>query len=174
MVILETERLRLREFTLDDTPFIIELLNSPGWLMYIGDRNVRTEEEARSYLQDGPLASYQENGFGLWMVERKADNQAIGMCGVLKRIALENPDIGFAFLPAFHGNGYAFEAAGATLRFATETLNIPVIAAITLADNVKSIRLLQKYDFKFIKPFCLPESDEVLQLYARANPVSNG
>ncbi len=167
MVILETERLRLREFALNDTLFIIELLNSPGWLKFIGDRNVRTQEEAQSYLQEGPLTSYRENGFGLWMVERKSDTLAIGMCGILRRKALEHPDIGFAFLPAFHGNGYAFEAASATLRLASETLNIPALSAITLADNVKSICLLEKNGFKFIKPFCLPERDEVLQLYSR-------
>lgn len=167
MVILETERLILSEFTLADTLFIIELLNSPGWLKNIGDRNVRTEEEAQSYLQLGPLASYLENGYGLWRVERKSDALVIGMCGILKRKVLENPDIGFAFLPDFHGNGYALEAAGATLKFASETLNITKIAAITLADNLKSIRLLKKSDFKFIKPFCLPESDEVLQLYIK-------
>ncbi len=167
MTILETERLYLREFVLTDTPFIIELLNSQGWLKFIGDRNVRTEEEAQRYLQQGPLTSYQENGFGLWMVEKKSDAHPIGMCGLLKRKGLEHPDIGFAFLPAFHGSGFAFEAASATLKFAQQSLKLPVISAITLADNLKSIRLLEKNGFRFIKPFCLPESDEVLQLYLK-------
>src|SRR5215210_8708442 len=99
--ILETDRLRLRQFTLQDTSFIIELLNSPGWLKFIGDRNVKSEPQARNYLENGPLKSYQEYGYGLSMVERKTDNQAIGMCGILKRQTLEHPDIGFAFLPRF-------------------------------------------------------------------------
>jgi RimJ/RimL family protein N-acetyltransferase len=95
--ILETKRLRLREFTLEDTAFILDLLNSPGWLRYIGDRGVKTEEQAKNYLLNGPIKSYTKNGYGLSMVERKDDNKPIGMCGIIKRDTLENPDIGFAF-----------------------------------------------------------------------------
>lgn len=95
--ILETERLILRQFTIHDTKFIIELVNSPGWIENIGDRNIKTEEQARRYLQDGPLRSYEVNGFGLSLVEIKNDGTPIGMCGILKRDNLENPDIGFAF-----------------------------------------------------------------------------
>ena len=98
--ILQTERLLLREFTEDDAAFIVELLNSPGWIQYIGDRNIKTEEQAREYLNNGPLKSYRQNGFGLYMVEKKDDHTPIGMCGIIKRDTLNNPDIGFAFLPA--------------------------------------------------------------------------
>ena len=108
--ILETERLRLKEFTLEDAAFILQLLNSPGWLKYIGDKQVRTEEQARNYLQQGPIKSYSENGFGLAMVETKTDQNPIGICGLLKRTSLPNPDIGFAFLPLYWGQGLALES----------------------------------------------------------------
>jgi RimJ/RimL family protein N-acetyltransferase len=164
--ILNTGRLSLREFTLDDTKFIIELLNSPGWLQFIGDRNVKTEEQARNYLLNGPLKSYKENGYGLSLVEKKDDNKAIGMCGILNRDNLENPDIGFAFLPDFNGQGYAYEMASATLAYATDKLKIPNISAIVVAENKRSIALLEKIGLRFIKTFSLPGSEEELQLYS--------
>lgn len=160
--ILETARLRLREFTIDDTKFIIELLNSPGWLKYIGNRNVTTEEQAKTYLENGPLKSYIENGFGLWLVEKKDDDIAIGMCGIIKRDILDHPDIGFAFLPYFNGKGYAYEIASQTLIYAKDKLNISKIAAITVADNGKSIKLLEKTGFIFTRTICLPDGKEVL------------
>jgi RimJ/RimL family protein N-acetyltransferase len=164
--ILETERLQLRAFTLDDTQFIMELLNSAGWLRFIGDKNVRTKEQAKSYLEKGPLKSYQENGFGLWLAEKKDDQTAVGMCGIVKREILETPDIGFAFLPQFYGKGYALEAARATLSYANNSLGIPVVSAITLADNAKSIRLLERLGLHFSKPFLIPNSKEALLLYS--------
>src|SRR4051812_34087354 len=103
--ILETKRLILREFNIHDTKFIIELVNSPGWIQNIGDRNIKTEEQATEYLQSGPLASYKQKGYGLYLVELKNDKTAIGMCGILKRDNMEYPEIGFAFLPAFMGKG---------------------------------------------------------------------
>lgn len=160
-LILETKRLRLREFTLDDTRFIIELLNSPGWIEFIGDRNVKTEEQAIQYLQNGPLKSYLQNGYGLSMVETK-DGQPIGMCGILKRETLENPDIGFAFLKEFTGKGYAYEIANATLSYAMSNLKIPKISAITLPNNIRSCRLLEKIGMKFIKSFLSEKNEELL------------
>ena len=151
--ILETGRLRLRPLTLADTTFIIELLNSPGWLKYIGDRNVRTETEAIAYLENGPLASYEKNGYGLYLVERKEDSLHIGMCGILKRDELGTPDIGYALLPEYHGMGYAREIASATLLFAKEKLGLPLVAAIVQPDNKRSISLLRKNDFTFDRKF---------------------
>ncbi|HJW16239.1 MAG TPA: GNAT family N-acetyltransferase [Flavisolibacter sp.] len=163
--ILETERLLLREFTLEDTAFIIELLNSPGWIQYIGDRNIKTKDKALAYLENGPLKSYQDNGFGLYMVEKKDDNTPIGMCGIIKRETLSNPDIGFAFLPEYNGKGYALEMAAATLAFAKQTLKLPVISAITLAGNARSIRLLEKIGMQFSQTVVFPGSEEELLLY---------
>lgn len=163
--ILETERLKLRAFTLDDTAFIIELLNSRGWLRFIGDRNVRTIEQAAAYLENGPLKSYAQHGFGLSLVEKKDDGRPIGMCGIIWRSNLEHPDIGFAFLPEFEGQGYAFEMASATLSYATHTLHLPKIAAITLPANSRSIRLLEKIGLRFVRAFSFPDDKEELLLY---------
>ena len=116
--ILETERLLLREFSTEDASFIIELLNSPGWIKYIGDRNVKTPEQASEYLLNGPIKSYAVNGYGLWLVEKKDDQAKIGMCGIIRRETLKDPDIGFAFLPEFSGKGYAYEIAKACLDHA--------------------------------------------------------
>jgi RimJ/RimL family protein N-acetyltransferase len=164
--IIQTQRLGLREFTLNDTPFIIELLNSPGWLRFIGDRNVKTEEQAKSYLEKGPIKSYLENGFGLCLVERKEDNLPVGMCGIIKRENLENPDIGFAFLPDYTGKGYAYEIASATMIYAKDKLKINNVYAITVSENEKSIKLLEKIGLKFIKKIFLPDDKEELLLFS--------
>ncbi|HWJ90667.1 MAG TPA: GNAT family N-acetyltransferase [Flavisolibacter sp.] len=163
--ILETERLILREFSLTDAEFIIELLNSPGWLRFIGDRNVKSTADAEKYLTNGPMKSYKENGFGLSLVERKADGAKIGMCGIIKRANLEYPDIGFAFLPGAGGKGYAFEIARATLEYARNRLQLPKICAITLEENERSIRLLEKLGLRFVRTMRFENSQEELQLY---------
>ena len=164
--IIETERLRLRKFTLEDHVFIIELLNSPGWLEFIGDRNVHTPEQARRYLENGPLKSYLVHGYGLSMVETKDDGVPIGMCGILNRDTLENPDIGFAFLPAYHGQGYALEITQAMVDHARHALGLSRIAAITVPGNRRSIRLLEKLGLQYVRSFSFPGSKEVLLLYA--------
>lgn len=165
-VILRTDRLLIRRLTLDDTDFIIELLNTPGWLQFIGDRNVRTKEQAVAYLENGPFKSYQQHGFGLWLVADKVDGKPVGMCGLLVRDQLETPDIGYAFLPAFHGKGYAFEVVSAVLLYAKSELGIKKVSAITLPDNVRSINVLQKAGLKFVKVFSFAGSKEELQLYS--------
>ena len=141
---LETERLRLRKFVVDDAGFIVELVNSPGWLKYIGDRNIKTDTQAIAYLENGPLKSYKGNGFGLSMVETIEGRIKVGMCGIIRRDNLEYPDIGFAFLPEYTGMGYAFEIVKATLAYAQNQLKLEQISAITIAENTKSIRLLEK------------------------------
>src|SRR5262245_31356408 len=119
--VLETERLRLRRFSLDDAPLILELLNDPLWIRFIGDRNVRTLEDARGYAKK-PIESYDKHGYGLYIVERKAGGELLGMCGLVKRDTLPHADIGFAFLERFRGQGYALEAAQGTMRYAREGL----------------------------------------------------
>jgi RimJ/RimL family protein N-acetyltransferase len=163
--ILETERLRLRQFELADTEFIIELVNTPGWLKFIGDRNVKTTEDAVRYLQNGPMKSYQENGFGLWSVVLKENKRPIGMCGILKRDSLENPDIGFALLPEFIGKGYAFEMALATVNHANNKLGLKTLSAIAMPSNEKSIQLLEKIGFTFTKVVSDPKDHAELRLY---------
>jgi len=168
----ETERLRIREFTSEDSEFIIKLLNTEGWLKYIGERNVKTPEQAIRYLESGPLKSYADHGYGLWMVEMKSDSAPVGMCGILKRNYLPNPDIGFAFLPEFNGSGYAFEAAQATINYAKDVLKKPVIDAITLEDNTRSINLLEKIGMKFIKTIRVPGDNDELLLFSNGNGQS--
>lgn len=163
---LETQRLGLREFTRDDAVFIVELLNTPRWLQFIGDRNIKTEEQAIIYLENGPIKSYKQNGFGLWMVELKGAKTAIGMCGIIKRESLEHPDIGFAFLPQYFGQGYAFEVASATLSYAREKLGIEKILAITIPGNENSIRLLEKIGLSLKENISATAEEEQLLLYS--------
>lgn len=147
--VLDTARLRLRRLGLDDAAFILRLVNDPDWLRYIGDKQVRSLEAARGYIVNGPQVSYARFGFGLWLVERNDDATPIGLCGLIKRDALDDVDLGFAFLPAFRGQGYAFEAAAAVVRHARATLALPRLAAITAPDNDASIRLLEKLGLRF-------------------------
>jgi len=148
MIVLETERLILRGLNAEDAPFILALLNEPSFLRYIGDKKVRTVQDAEQYILNGPAASYERHGFGLGLVELKETHTPIGICGLLKRDELPDPDIGFAFLPDFWNKGYAFESAAAVLQDARERLNLNRILAITDQDNEASIKLLQKLGFK--------------------------
>lgn len=161
-IILETDRLVLRELDLNYTGFIVKLLNTPGWLEFIGDRNVRSEEQAKAYLSDGPLKSYRENGFGLYVVELKTRLRPIGMCGLLKRDYLEYPDIGFAFLPEFTKHGYALEIASATVRHAIHTLGIPKVMAIVMPGNKASVKLLERVGLTFLKNIIPPGLQELM------------
>jgi len=163
--ILETERLTLRQFKNEDAGFIVELVNTPGWLEFIGDRNIHSEADAINYLQNGPIKSYRENGFGSSMVELK-DGTPIGMCGILKRDSLENPDIGFAFLSAYMGKGYAFEIANATLHHATHQWNLKTICAITDPKNKRSIQLLEKLGLCHIKMVPSATDEKELMLFS--------
>jgi ribosomal-protein-alanine N-acetyltransferase len=146
-IVLQTERLTLRQFIMSDAPFIVELLNSPNWLQFIGDRNIKTVAEAQSYLLQGPLLSYVVSGFGLYMVELKDSGMPIGMCGLLKRPYLEYLDIGYALLPQYEGMGYGYEIATATLQYAFGHLQQQHVAAITAINNQRSVALLKKMRF---------------------------
>jgi ribosomal-protein-alanine N-acetyltransferase len=145
---LFTERLELREFSADDADFVLRLLNEPSFLRYIGDRGVRTSEDARRYIADGPVAGYARHGHGLLRVLRKSDGAGIGMCGVLKRDTLPDPDIGFSFLPQYWSQGYALEAARAVMAHARGVLGLERILAITTQDNESSMRLLGRLGFR--------------------------
>ena len=161
----QTERLLLRRFSEDDAPFILTLLNEPSFLRYIGDKKVRTLEDARKYILNGPVASYERNGFGLCLVELEESHTPIGMCGLLKREELPDPDIGFAFLPAFWSKGFAFEAAQAVLHDARERLGLQRILAITSLDNESSIKLLERLGLRFEKVMTLSSDREQVKLF---------
>jgi RimJ/RimL family protein N-acetyltransferase/protein tyrosine phosphatase (PTP) superfamily phosphohydrolase (DUF442 family) len=144
VVEFETARLRLRRLEPGDAPFILRLVNEPSWLRFIGDRGVHDLEGARRYIAEGPRRLYEQYGFGLFLVERSADSQPLGLCGLIKRDTLPDVDIGFAFLPEHWSQGYAREAAAATLRYARERHRLPRVIAITSLDNVASGRLLER------------------------------
>lgn len=159
--ILETERLRLREFVESDAAHILELLNSPGWLEFIGDRQVYTIEQAKAAITNNYRRHYREHGFGFWAVCLKADNTFIGMCGLVKRDLLNDVDIGYALLPAHVGQGYAYEAAQATLNYGYQALAIPKIVAICDENNRASITLLEKLGLTFEKMIPYPDTEAV-------------
>ena len=165
MTILETERLSLRRLTPDDAQFILELLNQPSFLRYIGDKGVRNSEDAIQYIQTGPVASYDRFGFGLYLVELKESGTPIGMCGLLKRETLADVDVGFAFLPDYWSRGYAFEAAAAVMTYGREVLGLRRIVAITSLDNAASIKLLEKIGLRFERLIKLTEDQPEVRLF---------
>ena len=163
---LETDRLVLRRMTRDDAPFILELVNDPDWLRFIGDRGVRTLGDARAYIEKGPMEMYALYGVGLCVVELKPGGEPIGICGLLRRETLDAPDLGFAFLPAFRGKGYAYESAFATLAHGLRELRFERIVAITSPDNERSGKLLEKLGFRFERMLRLPNESEDVRLFA--------
>ncbi len=165
--VIETQRLVLREFCSDDGKFIQELLNTPGWLKYIGTRAIDTTEDAVNYIENRIQKSYTESGFGFYIIELKSNCAKVGMCGLVKRESLDDIDIGFALLPQFEGNGYAFEASEGVMKFAKDNLNLKRIAAITVPYNTPSIKLLEKLGMKFEKEINLPGNPETLMLYSK-------
>lgn len=170
---LETERLRLRELTPDDAGFILELVNEPAWWRFIGDRGVRTLDDARAYIANGPAAMYRNHGFGLWAVERKDQAVSLGICGLIKRDGLSDVDLGFALLERFWGHGYAHEAAAAVLAHGRDCLKLPRIVAITSPDNERSGGLLEKLGFRYDRMIRLAADKPESRLFVAAgNPAS--
>jgi RimJ/RimL family protein N-acetyltransferase len=155
-VILQTPRLRLREAEASDAPFVLELLNSPGFIRGIGDRGVRTEAEAAAYVESRIRQSYAEHGYGMWVVEPMEEAVAIGLAGLVRRDVLNHVDLGYAFLDRVWGQGYAEEAARAVRDYAGRVLGLETLAAIVNPDNLASRRVLEKIGFRFIDERWLP------------------
>ena len=165
MTIVETERLVVRRLSSDDAEFILDLLNQPSFLRYIGDKGVRNTDDALRYIQTGPQASYEQFGFGLYLVELKESGAAIGICGLIKRDSLPDVDVGFAFLPDYWSQGYAFESTSAVMTYGREVLGLKRILAITSLDNAASIRLLEKVGLKFEGLIKLAENQPEVRLF---------
>ncbi|WP_226678301.1 GNAT family N-acetyltransferase [Mesobacillus jeotgali] len=165
MLVFETERLKIRWLEVSDQEFIFKLLNEPGWLNYIGDKGIRSLEDAKNYILTGPRKMYERFGFGLFMVELKENHLPVGLCGLIKRDGLEDVDIGYAFLAQHQSKGYAFESATGTLEYAHK-LGLNRIVAITTKDNASSSKLLEKLGMTFEGYVTLPQDDEELKLYA--------
>lgn len=165
MQIAETERLLLRWLVAGDARFILELVNEPSWIRNIGDKGIKTREDARRYIENGPIAMYGRLGYGLYLVELKDVREPIGICGLIKRESLADVDIGFAFLPRFRARGYALESAAAVMSYARRVLGLTRVVAIVSKDNHRSCRLLDKLGFDDEGTIRLPPSNDELKLY---------
>jgi RimJ/RimL family protein N-acetyltransferase len=175
MQVLETDRLILRRLAVEDAEFILRLLNEPSFLRFIGDKGVRTIDDARDYIRNGPVNSYERFGFGLYLTELKTTHVPIGICGLLKRDSLENVDVGFAFLPEFWKQGYAFESAAAVMAYGRNTLGLHRIVAITSPGNDPSIKVLVKLGLKFERTIKLSEDGPGVELFGPPpNDLSDG
>ncbi len=166
MIVLETERLVLRWLSVDDADFILNLLNQPSFVRYIGDRGVRNVSDARLYIESKFVESYQRFGFGLYLVELKKDKTPIGICGFVKRDTLPDADIGFAFLPQYWSQGYALESARAAFGYGKSDLGFKRILAITTKDNDASGKLLAKVGLKFERMIRLSNEGDESKLYS--------
>lgn len=165
MIILETERLRIRQLTEDDAAFALKLYTTEPFLRFVGDKQLQSEEDARKYLIDGPISMYQTHGVGLYMVELKGCLTPIGICGLIKRDSLEEIDIGYGFLPEYFNQGYGYESAQAVMNFGKNELNLQKIVAITTSDNTRCIKLLSRLGLSFVRNIEEPEDQPALRLY---------
>jgi [ribosomal protein S5]-alanine N-acetyltransferase len=166
VVVLETERLILREVDEGDAAFVLELLNSPGFIENIADRGVRTLDQTRAYIAERIAASYAEHGFGMWAVVPKGEAAPVGLAGLVKRDVLPHVDVGYAFLEPAWGKGYAEEAAAAVLAFARDILGLSTVVAITTPDNRASQRVLEKIGLCYVDLIDLPGWDEPSAYYS--------
>lgn len=166
MNVLDTERLSLRQLTTEDAAFVLELLNEPSFLKNIGDRGVRTTEDAVRYILQGPVASYERHGYGLWVVELKGERVTIGICGLVRRDVLPCADIGYAFLPRYWSRGYAYESAAAVLNYARDVLGLKRLLAVVNSDNTGSIKVLEKLGLKFERMVRLSADAPEIALFA--------
>ncbi|HEX8174219.1 MAG TPA: GNAT family N-acetyltransferase [Pyrinomonadaceae bacterium] len=166
MKILETDRLILRHLSPEDAEFILQLVNEPSWIRFIGNKGVRTIEDARNYILNGPMEMYSRLGFGLYLVELKEEGEPVGICGLIKRDFLEDVDIGFAFLQKFWGKGYAYESASAVMAYGKRAFGLNRLLAITSPDNYDSVKLLEKLGFNFESMIKLSDDSQEVRLFA--------
>ncbi len=165
MTKLETERLVLNELTAEDAEFTLALLNDPAFIENIGDREIRSLEQAEQYLQDRVTASYRENGFGMYAVRLKTTGETLGMSGLVKRESFNDIDIGYGFLPRARGHGYALESAKEVMRWAINDLKLDRLVAIVGPQNKPSISLLENLGMHFESMIRLPDDEEEICLF---------
>ena len=163
---IRTNRLELRQFRDDDAGFILELLNEPEFRRFIGDKGVRSLDDARDYLQQGPIASYAEHGFGILRANCAMSGDALGMCGLVWRQEFDDPDLGFAFLARHWSKGYASEAARTVLEYARVELGLRRVIAMADDDNRASVRVLEKLGFEFETRVTMPGETSDVGRYA--------
>ena len=161
----ETDRLHLKATSEEDAPFILTLLNMPKWKQFIGERNVHTIDEASAYITERMTPQLKRLGFSNYTVIRKSDNTKMGTCGLYDREGMEGLDIGFAFLPEFEGQGYAYESANKMKEVATGLMGIKELKAITSQANLSSQKLLKRLGFTLEGTTFLPDDEEELFLF---------
>lgn len=164
-MVVETPRLVVRRFTPDDAPFLLGLFNEPSFIANIGDRGIRTVEDARRFIIDVPMTSYAQRGYGHFRVDLKGTGEVIGTCGLIRRDYINETDVGFAFLPAYWGAGYAYEAALAVMEFGRTRVGLQRIVAVVSPHNTASIRLLEKLGLRYARPTQLAPDAGVVHLY---------
>ncbi|RLV58457.1 N-acetyltransferase [Parashewanella curva] len=164
MAFLTTERLSIRRVEESDLEFIFRIVNTPGYIRFIGDNKVRTLDHARAYIMNGPKTSYQQYGFGLFHVSLISTGEAIGLCGLTKREFLPFVEIGYAYLPCYWGNGYAREAAQAIYRYGYDKLKVHRIMAVVRPDNPGSKAVLSGLGLRYIRDIMLPDEEEYMDL----------
>ena len=168
MIISETQRLIISKVTLKDAPFFLELMNTPHWIKYIGDRKIKTVSDAKKHLKKGILKSYNNNGFGFYKLLLKGENlKTIGICGLVKRKELDDVDIGFGFLPDYEGKGFGYESSIEIMKLAQNKFKLKKVSAITSPINVNSIKLLEKLGLIYEKTIIPFEDGEELLLFAK-------
>jgi ribosomal-protein-alanine N-acetyltransferase len=167
MELIITERLQLKKLSIEDAPFMFTLFNSPGWLKFIGDRGITSIEKAINFINEKYIPSYELHGYGSFVIVLKDTNEFIGTCGFYKRENLDYPDIGFAILPQYYRNGYAFEACTKLLELAEKKLHFKKILAITDKENQASIKLLEKIGLINSGTYTTIENKEELLLFSK-------
>ena len=163
-MILETERLRLRPLAVDDAEFVIALLGDPDFIRNIGDRGVRTVDQAADYIRNGPKGLSEDFGWRIWLITAREDQTPIGTCALLKRAVMDDVEIGYALMPQFRSNGYASEAASAVARHAREAFGFTRLAAVVNPDNAASIRVLEKLGMRFQRMIRLADDEPEIML----------
>lgn len=163
--LFETERLQLRELTEADGAFYLAMLSDPDFKTHIADRGVRTLEQAVAHMQERVFASYDAHGFGMWLVSRKDDGEAVGMAGLVKRDFLRNVDVGYAFLPAGRGAGFATEAAAGVVAYAWREFGIKRLSAIVSPANGASVRVLERLGFRHAGRVRFPDDGDLCEHY---------
>jgi RimJ/RimL family protein N-acetyltransferase len=163
---LETERLSLRRFTLEDAAFALKLVNEPAFIANVGDKGVRSLDDARRYLAEGPIAMYERHGYGLWHAALRETGAAVGMCGLLKRDILPDVDVGYAYLPEFRGRGLASEAARAVLRHGERKFGLRRVIAVVAEGNQASIRVLEKIGLRYERMYPMYPGQPEVRLYS--------
>jgi len=168
MIVARSERLVISKFDIEDAPFYLELVNTPNWIKYIGDRGIKNLEDARTKIQESIITSYDTNGYGAYKLQLLTENlKTIGSCGLYKRDYLDDPDIGFAMLPDYEGQGFGYESSFEILKLAKDKFSLKRIGAITLPENQASVGLLKKLGLNYEKTIVPFDDDEELWLFAK-------